>query len=214
MSEQLSSPDVPGSAAPATADRPAEGARWRTALSGPVVCHVAVVIVAGALVGAVLGALWEWVWTPPTGAAWQGEWFLDPDGVGQDVSSTGWFTLIGVVGGIVYGSLAARWGLRRPLATLVGVVLGSFAVTYVMYHVGHALGPDDPRVLALTTGDWEPIVSDLRLAGVDHPMRPFSLENGAVVAPAIGALIGLIGLFLGGSGGPRGRRGIHSGAHD
>lgn len=175
----------------------------------PVLRHVLVVVVAGALVGALLGVVWQWVWTPPTGAAWEGEWFLDPDGVGQDVSSTGWFTLIGVVGGIVYGSLAARWGLRRPLATLAGVVLGSFAASCVMYHVGHALGPPDPRILALTTGDWEPIVSDLRLAGVDHPMRPFSLESGAVVAPVIGALIGLIGLFLGGSGTRRGRRGAH-----
>ncbi|WP_110238663.1 hypothetical protein [Nocardioides gilvus] len=169
--------------------------------------HALLVAVAGAFVGALLGVVWEWAWTPPTGAAWKGEWLLDPEGVMQDVSSTGWFTLIGLVGGIAYGSLAARWGLRRPLATLVGVTLGSFAIAYVMYHVGHALGPPDPRPLAMEAEDWEPIVSDLRLAGVEHPMRPFSLETGAVVAPGIGALIGLIGLFLGGSGVPRTRRG-------
>lgn len=176
--------------------------------------HVLVVVVVGALVGALLGVIWQWVWTPPTGAAWEGEWFLDPDGVGRDVNSTGWFTVIGLAGGVAYGSLSARWGLRRPLATLVAVTVGSFVATYVMYHVGHALGPADPRALALTAGDWEPIVSDLRLAGVDHPMRPFSFETGAVLAPAIGALIGVIGLFLGGSGGRRSRRGIHTGAHD
>src|SRR5690606_8913030 len=193
--------------APGTGDESALRPRSRVAAWGVAVRHVLVVTVAGALVGALLGVVWQWVWTPPTGAAWKGEWFLDPEGVGQDVSSTGWFTLIGLVGGIAYGSLAARLGLRRPLLTLVGVALGSFAASYVMYHVGHALGPADPRVVALTAGDWEPIVSDLRLAGVDHPMRPFSFEGGAVVAPGIGALIGLIGLFLGGSGGRRARRG-------
>src|SRR5690606_18068557 len=105
--------------------------------------------------------LWQWAWTPPTGAAWKGKWYLDPDGVGQDVASTGWFTLIGLVGGIAYGSLAGRLGLRRPLATLVGVAVGSFVVAYVMYQVGHVLGPPDPRAAARTADDWEPIVSDL-----------------------------------------------------
>lgn len=192
-----------------TADQSTADQSMSRALSVASLGHVLVVVVAGAVVGCLLGVLWEWVWSPPSGAAWKGEWFLDPDGVKQDVTATGWFTLIGLVGGILYGSLAARFGLRRPLATLVGVTLGSFATAYAMYQVGHALGPPDPRVVALTAGDWEPIVSDLRLAGVDHPMRPFSFANGAVVAPGVGALIGLIGLFLGGSGKSRTRRDAH-----
>ncbi|MBE7323211.1 hypothetical protein IEQ44_00915 [Nocardioides sp. Y6] len=155
-------------------------------------------VVAGALTGVVTGWLWELVWTPPTGAAWEGEWYLDRDGLLQDASATGWYTVVGLVAGIALGAVAARWVRGAPLVVLAGVVLGSLVHAWVMYQVGHLLGPDDPHAIARTAGDWEPIISDLRLAGVERQWWPFA--STATLAPAVGALISLIGIFLGGPG--------------
>lgn len=156
---------------------------------------------AGGLTGVLTGWLWEVVWTPPTGAAWKGEWLLDPEGVGNDVDSTGWYTVIGLVAGIVLGAIAARWVRAAPLVVLAGVVVGALLHAWVMYQVGHALGPEDPRLLARSAEDWEPIVSDLTLAGVDNRWWPFT--STATLAPVVGALVSLVGIFL---AGPRRRR--------
>src|SRR5690606_2669209 len=142
------------------------------------------------------GWLWELAWTPPTGAAWKGEWFLDRQGLLDDVSATGWYTVVGLSAGILLGAVAARYVRAAPLVVLAGVVLGALAHAWVMYQVGHLLGPDDPHVVARTAGDWEPIISDLRLAGVERQWWPFS--STATLAPAVGALVSLVGIFLGG----------------
>lgn len=157
---------------------------------------VAALGLAGAASGVVTGWLWEWLWTPPTGAAWKGEWFLDRQGLLDDVSATGWFTVVGLVAGIGLGAAAARFVRAAPLLVLGGVLLGAFLHAWVMYQVGHLLGPEDPHVVARTAGDWEPIVSDLRLAGVERTWWPFA--STATLAPAVGALISLVGIFLGG----------------
>ncbi|MFC6694367.1 hypothetical protein [Nocardioides daphniae] len=140
--------------------------------------------------------MWELVWTPPTGAAWKGEFFLDRAGLVNDVDATGWFTVVGLVGGVVFGGLAARFVRSAPLLVLVGILLGAFVMAWVMYVVGHVLGPPDPDVVARTTGDWEPIISDLRLAGVEHTWWPFG--STATLAPAVGAMISVVGIYFGG----------------
>lgn len=156
--------------------------------------------------GAVLGVLWEWAWTPPTGAAWEGQWYLDPDGLRAEPSATGWFTLIGLAGGVVYGLVSARLGRGRELATLVVVVVGSVVAAWVMFHVGHLLGPPDPHEAARTAGDLEPIPGDLRLAGAGQRPWPLWFESSAFNALPAGALVGLVGVFLGSGagGGPPG----------
>lgn len=153
-------------------------------------------VLAGAASAVLTGWLWEWLWTPPTGAAWAGKWYLDRQGQLDDVSATGWFTVVGLVAGILLGAVAARFVRAAPLVVLAGVVLGALVHAWVMYQVGHLLGPEDPHAIARTAGDWEPIVSDLRLAGVDHWWWPFA--STAALAPAVGALISLVGIFLGG----------------
>ncbi|QCX27194.1 hypothetical protein [Nocardioides jishulii] len=158
-------------------------------------------LVVGAASGALLGVLWELVWTPPTGAAWKGEFYLDRSGLTEEVDATAWFTVIGLVGGLLLGGLAARFVRSSPLVVLAGVLLGALLQAWVMYLVGHLLGPPDPSALARTAGDWDPIVSDLRLAGVEHLWWPFA--STAALAPAVGAMISVIGIFLGGTRRPR-----------
>lgn len=176
----------------------------RLRAAGPFLVRVLLLTAAGCVVGAVAGLVWHWVWTPPTGAAWQGEFHLDPVGVRREVSATGWFTVIGLFTGVGFGTVAAYFSHRREVATLLGVLLGSLLLAWAMLVVGHLTGPPDPHVVARTTGDWEPIISDLRLAGVDDVWWPQG--SSALLAPAVGALIGLVGIFLGGAGRRRPRR--------
>lgn len=122
-------------------------------------------------------------------------------GVTREVSATGWFTVIGLLTGVGFGTVAAYLAREEEVATLLGVLAGSLVLAWAMLVVGHTVGPPDPHVLARTTGDWEPIVADLRLAGVDDVWRPYG--SSALLAPVVGALIGLIGIFLGGAGRPR-----------
>lgn len=176
----------------------------RLRAAGPVLAGVLLLAVAGVVVGAVAGLAWQWVWTPPTGAAWQGEFHLDPVGVRREVSATGWFTVIGLLAGVGFGTVVAYVSRGREVATLVGVLLGSLLLAWTMLVVGHLTGPPDPHVVARTADDWEPIISDLRLAGVDDVWWPFG--SSALLVPAVGALIGLVGIFLGGAGRHRPRR--------
>lgn len=171
----------------------------RASSARAVLTRVGVLLLAGALLGALCGVVWQWVWTPPTGAAWQQKWYLDPAGVTAEVGATGWFTVIGVVGGVVYGTVAGKACRGRELATLAGVVLGGLLAAWVMYAVGHALGPADPHELARTAGDWEKIPGDLRLAGAGLPLPLSEVRFGssALLAPAVGALLGLVGILFG-----------------
>lgn len=170
----------------------------RAVLLRTVLLRITVLLVVGVVVGCLAGLVWQWVWTPPTGAAWEGEFYLDPVGVTREVSGTGWYTVVGLLAGITFGTVAAYRSSDHEVATLVGVLLGGLLLAWTMLVVGHVVGPPDPHVVASTAGDWEPIVSDLRLAGVDDVFVPFG--SSALLVPGVGALLGLMGIFFGGAG--------------
>lgn len=127
--------------------------------------QLVLVVVAFAVVGALAGVVWEWVWTPPEGVAYQGEWLLDIDGLRSDFSSTGLYVVIGTAAGLLTGALVGVVFPHREVASLVGVVLGSALAAWLMLRVGHALGPPDPRPLAAAADDYVRFPSDLRVVG-------------------------------------------------
>lgn len=196
---------------PGVEESPAHaGAGSRPSRAGrPALRRVVRLVLAGALLGVVCGFVWEWVWTPPTGAVWSGKWYLDPTGVTQEVGATGWFTVVGALGGVVHGTVAGKVCRGHELATLLGVVLGALLAAWVAYAVGHALGPADPHQLAKQAGDWEQLPGDLRLAGagLPLPLQEFRPRSSALLAPLVGALLGLVGILFGnGPVAPRTRR--------
>jgi hypothetical protein len=148
--------------------------------------QVLLVLVAFAVAGALAGAVWEWVWTPPTGVALGKEFLLDGDGLRGDFSGTALYVVVAAVAGLLVGVLVAVLSDRDELATLVVVAVGSVLAGWLMLRTGVALGPPDPGPLARSADDYTPLVDQLAVAG----RSPF------VAFPA-GALLGLIVIFIG-----------------
>lgn len=149
---------------------------------------VAVLVVASLPVGAVLGMLWNWWWSPPLGIVYEGEWFLQPAGPDLSFDGTGLYVLIGAVAGVLLGVVAGHYARDHAWATLVGVTLGAFAAAWVMFLVGQALGPADPQVLAARMDDLETLPARL---GVGEETRWAPFGSTAVLALPVGALLGL-----------------------
>ena len=158
------------------------------------------VVAAFALSGAVSGVLWEWLWEPPTGLVVSGRWVLEPAGPDLAFSATGWYVVIAVTVGVVL-SAAIGWVFPgRELVTLVAVVVGAFVAGWLMFRVGHALGPPDPRVLAAGEADLVRLPADLRVAGAGTRPSLLRPESSAFAAFPAGATLGLMAVFLMGRG--------------
>lgn len=148
--------------------------------------QVLLVILGFALVGVLAGAVWEWVWTPPTGVALGKEFLLDGDGLRSDFSSTALYVVVASLAGLLLGVLVAVLAPRHELLTLVAVAVGSVLAAWLMLRVGVLLGPPDPGPLARAAEDYTPLVDELRVSG----RSPFVAFPG-------GALLGLLVAFVG-----------------
>ena len=145
--------------------------------------------VAFAISGALAGVLWERLWDAPSGLVFEDKWYLEPAGPDYAFSGTGWYVVVAVFAGALTALLLGwRWP-RHPLVSLGAIVVGSMLAGWVMFMVGHGLGPDDPRLLAVGTADLTPLPSDLLLAGADDQPRLFWLDSSAFVAFPVGALL-------------------------
>ena len=153
---------APGHAEPGALRRPqgAPGARMPQRMRS-VLRQVAVVLLLFAVVGVLAGVVWQWVWSPPTGVAYQGSWVLDVEGLTHDFSGTGLYVVVGAVAGLLAGAAAGVLFDRDELVTLAAVVAGAALAAWLMKEVGQALGPPDPRPLAEAADDYTP-----------HPQRP------------------------------------------
>lgn len=152
------------------------------------------------LAGALCGVLWEWLWEPPTGLVVSGRWVLEPAGPDLAFSETGWYVVIAVAAGAVLAG-AIGWAFPgRELVTLVAAVLGAFVAGWLMFRVGHALGPPDPRVLAAGEDDLVRLPADLRVAGAGTRPSLLRPESSAFAAFPAGAALGLMAVFLTGRG--------------
>ena len=184
-------------------DEPAARARERRPEVGPALLRAGLVVLAGLVLGALGGVAWELLWTPPTGAAWQGKWLPDAEGAVHVVDATIWFVAVGLVYGLVYGIGAGLLSRGYELVTLAAVTVGSLLAARVTLWVGRALGPADADAAAANMGDLEPLRGSLDLPAASTGWWPAAFGSSALLAPAIAALGCLVVLWL---GGPR-RRG-------
>lgn len=181
---------VPGTStarrAPAARDRgPSRGS------ARLVVLRVGLVLAVFAIAGAVAGVVWEWLWTPPLGLVYRDQWILEPAGPDYAFSGTGWYVVVALVAGLLTSAVLAWALVGRELTTLVSAAIGSVLAGWLMFTVGHALGPPDPRPLAAGMEDLERLPSDLRVAGASADPVPFSLESSAFTAFPVGSTVGL-----------------------
>ena len=163
---------------------------------GPVLARVLAAFVVLPLAGVVGGVLWEWVWTPPRGVVLRKEWVQDPVAVGADFSATGWYVVLAVVAGACVAAALAWLLPGHELVTLLAVTPAAVLAGWLMYQVGHALGPADPDVLARTAEPLTELPDDLTLGGLERAPRFLRLEPSAVLAFPGGALLGLAATAL------------------
>lgn len=163
-------------------------------------------VAAFAASGALAGAIWERLWDAPTGVAFEGTWFLEPVGPDYAFSGTGWYVVVALVAGAVTAfALGWTWP-RHELASFVAIAIGSMLAAWVMFKVGHALGPQDPQLVAAGKPDLTAIPGDLTLAGVEGQPRLFRFDSSAMVAYPVGAMFASIYVFAVASGRASGRR--------
>ncbi|UUZ59634.1 hypothetical protein [Nocardioides sp. B-3] len=163
-------------------------------------------VAAFALSGALAGVVWERVWDAPAGVAYENQWFLEPAGPDYSFSGTGWYVPVALVAGALTAFALGWCWPRHELVSLAAFVVGSMLAGWVMFKVGHALGPDDPRLLAAGQPDLTAIPSDLTPAGVDGEPRPFRLDSSALAAYPIGAMFASLYVYLVAAGRRSGRR--------
>lgn len=161
-----------------------------------VVARLAVVVAVFLLAGAAAGVLWEWLWNPPVGLSYHGEWFLEPAGPDFSFEGIALFVLIAFPLGLVLAVLA---GIRHghEVATVLTVLVAAGLAGVVMYAVGSSLGPADPQALAAGKPDYTPISGGLGLTAPDRDRVPY--HSTALVALPAGAMAGLVGMYLLGS---------------
>ena len=159
------------------------------------VARVLAVVLAFAAAGAASGWAWEALWEPPSGVVYQGRWFLDSASPDDSFSGAALYVTLALPVGLVLGALAGLLPGREAV-TLGAVLVGSFLAGWLMYAVGHALGPADPQVLAAAQPDYERVPADLVLAAPGESTSPF--RSTALVAFPLASLAGLAIVYLSG----------------
>lgn len=147
---------------------------------------VVLVIAVFAIGGALCGLVWQWAWSPPTGAVVDHEWQPGIEGARDVFSATALYVVVASVGGLVLGAAGAWLFDRSELVTLLSVVAGSALAAWLMLQTGTALAPPDPQVAAATAPDQTRLPGTLQVQGTS----PF-------FAFPIGAAAGLAAVFIG-----------------
>jgi hypothetical protein len=153
---------------------------------GPALRTFVVSVVLLAVAGAAAGVVWVWLWTPPSGVVVDHRWVQDETGLRGDFSATGSYVAVAAVTGLLAAVLLAVLFDRAEVVTLIAVLAGSVLAGWVMYRVGLALSPADPRALADSAKDGTRLPGRLAVDG-DSPFRAF---------PG-GAMLGLVIVYLG-----------------
>lgn len=141
-------------------------------------------------VGVLCAFLWEWAWTAPRGVVVDGRWVpalpTVEEALRGDFDATAWYVVVAAVAGLVAGAVTAYLLDRAELVTLAAVLVGSSLAGLLMWQVGLQLGPPDPEPLARTAEEGTRLPAALELSG-----------SSALVALPVGAMLGLLVVFLG-----------------
>ncbi|MCL8027583.1 hypothetical protein [Nocardioides bruguierae] len=159
MPDQLTSdaadtpPPVPSPAPVGETSRGRRPARRSLTVAG-------LVVLVPALLGPLLGWLWESVWTPTQGVVVQGTWYVvdsdltyDLDGLRNQFSGPALYAVITLAAGLLVGVVAGLLARRDEVLTLVAVLVGSTLCGLLAWQTGTRLGPADPQVLAASADD-------------------------------------------------------------
>jgi hypothetical protein len=121
--------------------------------SGIPVRFVLLTLLAYVVLGAVAGAVWEWVWTPPQQVVSNHQVFYASQASLRRVfTGTGLYVVVAAGGAALLSVVVCLLARGRELVSLVTVLVGSCVASAVMRLVGGLLGPDDPLSAAKPTG--------------------------------------------------------------
>jgi hypothetical protein len=124
------------------------------------------ILLAYAVLGAVAGAVWEWVWTPPGQVIVQHHVLYDSySSLRRVFTGTGLYVLVAAVASALLTLLVTVLVRGRELLVLAMVVLGSAIAAALMWRVGTLLGPDDPATVAAHTVGRTTVPGNLTVAG-------------------------------------------------
>jgi hypothetical protein len=134
-----------------------------------IVRTVLMVLLAYAVVGALAGAVWELVWTPPGQVIARHQVFFDSYASLRRVfTGTGWYAVVGFVASALVSLVVCLLTRHRALLTLALVIVGSAIGAVVMLKVGTSLGPPDPASIAAHTVKRTPVLGALTVDGTSH----------------------------------------------
>lgn len=124
------------------------------------------VLVTYAVVGAVAGLVWEWVWTPPGQVIQEHTLYYDSYvSLRRVFTGTGFYVIVGGVASALVALGVCLLCRSRELLVLVLVVVGSAIAAALMWWVGTHLGPSDPRPLVAHTTTTTRVSGELSVAG-------------------------------------------------
>ena len=102
---------------------------------------VVIVLVWFAAAGVLGAVVWWQVTTLPKVTKAGDSATLAPEELVKQVQSDGWFFVVAAVGGLLSGVVLLLWRRRDPLSMVVLVAIGGGLASWLMIHVGLALGP-------------------------------------------------------------------------
>jgi hypothetical protein len=105
---------------------------------------VVIVLVTFAVLGVVGALVWNAVVSPPTFVRTTNGGEMDQVQLSRIVTIDGWFFTVGAVAGLVAGIVLMLLRPRRPILLVVLLTLGGALASWLMVHVGLAVGPPDP----------------------------------------------------------------------
>jgi hypothetical protein len=128
--------------------------------------QVVLVLLAYVVVGAIAGAVWEWVWTPPVHIIRNHQvYYASYASLRRVFTGTGLYALVGAAASALLSVVVCLLTRRRELVTLASVLVGSVLAALVMRLVGGWLGPADPLSIAATAADNTQVPGSLVVTG-------------------------------------------------